>query len=209
MKLKILSLYPPLPRRSSSGFTLIELILSMAFFSFMMLLISVGVIQVMRIYQSNLATRRTQQAARLAVEDITREVRTASRVATATIDELCLEGNSTIKYLRRDYGNEAAVLHKQRLQGNCASATVVEETRLVGDLNPTGSQVQARQFDATILRDSSNNPSSVKFVIGITTGARDLITTVNGRYVCRPGAGSQFCSATSYSSSISVRGGSL
>src|SRR3989344_4757236 len=56
------------------GFTLIELIMAMALFTFMMAIFSLGFIQIMKIYQSGVSSRRTQTAARLTMEDISREV---------------------------------------------------------------------------------------------------------------------------------------
>lgn len=190
-------------RTSPAGFTLVELILAMALFSLVMVIVSVGIIQVMRIYQSNLATRRTQQAARLVVEDVTREVRLATRVARAVPGELCLEGSTTIRYRLPGGG---PVLLKEQLQGGCTSTTVINSTELTGSAN---SEVAARRFNVTPIRDNINNISSVGFTVAIATGPADFIDTSGDRVVCQPGPGSQFCSATSYSSVVTIRGGSL
>lgn len=200
--------------KKQMGFTLVELIVAMTFFSFMLVLISVGVIQIMRIYQSNLATRRTQQAARIVVEDVTREIRSALRVPVATPDRLCLEGAQTIEYSRQDFApdpnqpnTDAAVLYKRQLQGNCTSSTgIINEQKLAGSDNPNGSNVQVRQFLPTLIEDEQDQPASIKIILGITTGARDLLDSDGA--VCQPGPGAQFCAATTYSSIVSLRGGS-
>src|SRR5579859_2625197 len=76
-----------------SGFTLVELIVAMAFFSFMMAIISIGFIQITHIYQAGVSSRRTQEAGRSIMEDIAREVRSASAIDSSSgIGVLCLTG---------------------------------------------------------------------------------------------------------------------
>lgn len=57
------------------GYTLVELILAMAIFSFVAVIMSVGLIRLYKIYQSGVQIRNTQQAARFIAEKVSRDVR--------------------------------------------------------------------------------------------------------------------------------------
>src|SRR5688500_10704829 len=91
--------------RKSSGFTLVELIVALAFFSFMLLIVSAGFLQIGRIYQSGVSLRRTQQAARSVTTEIAREVRGASSISSVSgVDRLCLErGSNVVDFVRSEY----------------------------------------------------------------------------------------------------------
>lgn len=171
------------------GFTLVELIVAMALFSMMLLIISVGVLQIMKMYQSGLASRQTQQAARLALEDITREVRNSSTAIVPALDTLCLEGVQAVQY---------QVVNKslQKVTGGstCAAGTT---TRTLID---GSGKIQVATFLPTLI-PPAGTAASVKVVLTVTTGAADLLSGAT----CRPGTGSQYCSSTSYSNIISLR----
>jgi prepilin-type N-terminal cleavage/methylation domain-containing protein len=49
----------PSPLTNQAGFTMIELLMAMAVFSFMLMIVSFGFIQVVRIHQSGIASRAT------------------------------------------------------------------------------------------------------------------------------------------------------
>lgn len=175
---------------------MVELIMAMAFFSFMMVILSIGVIQVMRIYQNNLSTRRTQQAARTIVEDVAREVRGAARIPVANIatQRLCLEGAQTVEYER-----SGTQLLKKVLQGSCSNSAVQTSQVLAGSAD-----IQVRQFDPIqITGNEAGSAGSVQFTITITTGTDDLLDN----NTCQPESGAEYCSATTYVSTVSMRGG--
>lgn len=189
--------------RNRTGFTLVELIVAMAFFSFMLTIISFGVVQVMRIYQSGVASRRTQQHARVALEEISRDVRSASNVPAGLVsnNRLCLEGDNTVEYIR----TSAHQLQKRVLAtSSCPSAVRpidVLDTTTVIDGDPHNAQL--RQFKLQPIFDSDGKVVSVEVVLVVTTGESDLISGD----ACDPEArGSQFCSATELVGTISLRG---
>lgn len=69
--------------KSSEGFTLVELLLAMAFFSAALVLISGGFIQIIRIYQSAVITKNAQNTTKSIFEQISRDAKTGEIVAAA------------------------------------------------------------------------------------------------------------------------------
>src|SRR5207245_2457162 len=82
------------------GFTLIELLMAMAVFSFMLIIVATGFVQVVRVYQSGIASRTTQQNARLIMDDVVKLIRTSE--AAVVIDDsafyshVCLTRNGQL-----------------------------------------------------------------------------------------------------------------
>jgi len=74
------------------GFTLVELVLSMAFFSFIMLFVIVGFIHINRSYTRGLTVKEVQNVTRFVADSLTRSIRDANadsiRLETLTSDEL-------------------------------------------------------------------------------------------------------------------------
>ena len=190
---------------SNPGFTLIEILVAMTVFSFLMLIVSLGILQVMRMYQADLATKRTQNAARLAMEDITREVRD-SRILDATTG-LCLQGAQIIRYETYESppGSLRYGLRKITGGSDCTTGATATNSNIL--IDSAAGNVQVREFIASAIRNPSlTQIISAKIVLTVTTGDPDLFTDPTGR-ICKPGPGSQFCSTTSYSNIVSVRGG--
>ncbi len=75
--------------RSQKGYTLVEVLLAMAIFTFVMLVILGSLNGLYRIYRASVGIRDTQQQARLITEEITRATRNASYVVAGT-NSICL-----------------------------------------------------------------------------------------------------------------------
>lgn len=183
--------------KRQKGFTLVELIMALAFFSFMMAILSIGVVQIMRIYQAGVSQRRTQQAARVAMEDITREVRATTRIMVATNGRLCLDGAAKI-----DYQLVGGELLKRTGFTDCNNANT-SPTKLI-ETSPGNNNLVVRVFNNFAVTNPSNGQNtSVDVNLLVTTGADDLL---NGN-ACIPGVtGSQYCATTQFSNTISLRG---
>jgi prepilin-type N-terminal cleavage/methylation domain-containing protein len=61
--------------RNQRGFTFVELVIAMALSSFLMIVLTSGIIQLYRIYQSGQGIRATQQNARFVAEELSRDIR--------------------------------------------------------------------------------------------------------------------------------------
>lgn len=83
--------------RQESGFTLIELLIAMAVFGFLLMIVTVGFINVMRLHNSAIASHTVQDSARGAMESLVQSVRNANTAvigASGTNSTLCLNYRS-------------------------------------------------------------------------------------------------------------------
>ena len=84
---------------TQAGFTLVEISLAMAIFTFMLLVVSMAYINIARLYNASTAARTVQQNNRFAMEQISRVARSAGS-ATVVTDTgsikkgLCLKSSS-------------------------------------------------------------------------------------------------------------------
>ncbi len=69
---------------NSQGFTLIELMIALAFVAFILIFATTAVIQVMQTYNKGIAIKQINQAGRTTIEDMSRVLRTADPGAVKT-----------------------------------------------------------------------------------------------------------------------------
>lgn len=62
----------------NKGFTLVELLVAMTFFSFLLLLVTFGFVQINRSYTRGITVKTIQETARALTEDISRAIRTSN-----------------------------------------------------------------------------------------------------------------------------------
>ena len=90
---------------NQSGFTIIELLLAITFFSFILVFFSYGFVQINRTFQRGQTIKRVTQVGRLVVEDMARNIRLSSAdpgdfqirakgVDGATVHRLCLSNGT-------------------------------------------------------------------------------------------------------------------
>lgn len=207
-----------LPRylKDMVGFTLIELLVAMSVFSFMLLIVSTGFINIVKINQSTNASRLTQQSARLIIETIERQLRVSSQVAVASVDSsygrLCLYNNS--EYLEYFVDSEGNL--RQGTVPNLAACDTIPTALLLSSASKLNTNnvasgatdgVKVRRFLVSSSAASGSNGGLVTIVLSMTgQGVNDseLNATKTG---CNPGPGSQFCSVTTLTTSAQLRGG--
>ncbi len=196
----------PRLRRSGSqtGFTLIELILAMTFFAFMLTLLSIGVLQIMKLYQADLSTRRTQQAARLVMEDLTRSIRSATSLREGG-DHLCVStATGTILYKFTAGAGTLIKYPDAKIENNQCVPGPTSQALL--DPAPP-SYLEARAFSANLIKATDTNPAVFQSVglslsVGLQAAGSSQITSGN---VCTAGPGNEFCSVTTYTNTVSLR----
>jgi len=74
------------PRNNQQGFTILELLISTAVFSVVLLLCSTAIIQVGRMYYKGVIANRTQNASRNVVEDVSQAVQLGSAAGSSFFD---------------------------------------------------------------------------------------------------------------------------
>lgn len=179
-----------------AGFTLVEISLAMAIFTFMLLVVSMAYINIARLYNAGTAARNAQQNNRFAMEQISRVGRT-SIAATATPTSICFTNSATVFYLKSvdansPYKNE---LHQARSQKGCS-----DQSQLVSDTTLTS----AGNYAAKITSDRS---SSGTITVSLWMVSRtDLLKTVDDTLQCKQTSGSEFCAVNKLTTTVELRG---
>lgn len=191
------------------GFTLIELTLAMTIFSFMLLIVSSGFLHIVRIQESGVVSRNTQQNARLALEQVVREARTASDSAVLASGTLCLVAPSGLVLYRIKPDNR---LWRATMGYNPALGTVANACNsgtIAGDSAVTATNVAVTVFAATEVQTPSAafaNPNPKSLQLRLTVTSTDFSQLNAAHTSCLAQSGSQFCSVTSLNSTASLRG---
>jgi prepilin-type N-terminal cleavage/methylation domain-containing protein len=84
--------------RKEDGYTLIELLMAMAVFSFMLVIIVAGFINIVRLHNASVATNIVQDNAQTIMASLERVVRNGTSVDTASLaaGKLCVDGNQLV-----------------------------------------------------------------------------------------------------------------
>lgn len=202
--------------KKQSGFTLVEVLLAMAIFSFMLLIVVSGFLLVVRQYESVVAMRKAQQNVRYAGDDLSREFRRASNVpgsivVTPTADPnlktICIKKGGASSFYqvdasgslnRYDYPSGSVCNSSGTPHPVTGSDTYV--VRLVAAsnvvVNPAGV-------------GAGNGPDgnlSVTLDIKVSTFDKTRLdpATLN----CLPGPSISFCAVAALSTTVEARGGS-
>lgn len=213
-----------------NGYTLVELIIAVALFSFFLLIIMMAFSRTLKMYNAGLTRKKAQNISRLINEDFTRETRATVKIApqlpdpappTTGTNTLCVEDDNTPKrrtrYVRvtpateATYGFPAYSFIKysnitSSVPGFNASdpcAVVSGGGVIVTPLLIADANLQVRFFRATRLNPSTNNNqvTGVTTVLNITSGT-DLVDP--GADTCTPQDG-PFCATFATRGAISVR----
>lgn len=185
-----------------AGFTLVEISLAMAIFSFMLLVVSMAYINIGRLYSASTAARNVQQNNRFAMEQITRVARTSTTVDT-TARSICFNPTQTVFYLRSVSGDaNRNELHQATITGagNCGTFNPAAPTNLMNDVTLTS----AGSFAAQIATDTG-----VDGTLTLTmwmVGRTDLLNTVGSDLRCRQTSGSEFCAVNRLTTTVELRG---
>lgn len=201
---------------SGGGFSLIELLVAMAVFSFMLLIVSTGFIGIIKINQSTNASRLTQQSARLIIETLERQLRASSRVVvtaeTSTLNRLCLFDDS--QYI--EYAVDASGNLRQgtipSLGNTCPpqnATTLAAWSKLNTNNISSGATdgVKVQRFLPTTTASSGTNGGLVTVQLSMTGQGVNTTDLNSTKTSCLPKPGSQFCSVTTLITTAVLRGG--
>ena len=174
------------------GFTLVEISLAMAIFTFMLLVVALAYINIARLYNAATAARNVQQNNRFVMEQITRVAHTASVVAV-TDRSLC-------------FGNQAFVL--------VADATDAAKTSLhqvsVKDCNNIGEVTNDRTLTSPgvyVAKWQADTSVDDMLTISVWMASRvDLLQTTDNGLQCRQTSGKEFCAVNKLTTTVQLRG---
>jgi prepilin-type N-terminal cleavage/methylation domain-containing protein len=197
--------------KTQSGFTLIELTIAMAVFTFMLSIILVGFLGVVKTHESGVVQRSTQQNARLAMDQITKAIqRSATSTSSiiksppAEIDKVCITsaGQNLVLEVKSVHVSSALDVNSLTLgvisAGSCVSAATY--TRL------TDNNVSVVQFKTNEIPPSGSGLGVLGITLTVASafGLQDLNTS---QTACSSGSGTQFCSVTTIQSTAVLKGG--
>lgn len=214
-------------KNNSSGFTIIELLLSMAFLSILLLVVVSVTMHTMRIYNKGLTIKQINQAGRSIVEDIARSARQASpdSVSLAAINQgrLCVGG---LVYA----WNEPEVVGDTNISSNVFSSGSPAQIDIVRLVDPTSPPAYCQDSTLSFDRNSerlsvlssgyarllnvqahtSDDGRLLHLKFSITSTGEDKPVKVGTEYQCPTSeaalAGS-FCAIANFETSVYLRNG--
>lgn len=204
-----------------NGFTLVELVVALAIFSFMMLILTSGVLALFRIYEAGINIRIVQKNVRLATQSFGADVHTARGFqvhnATQTIsgtggfhqDQICffrvingLVGDGSVYYTTGASPNFQ--LHRKSFKNLplsvCEHVTVAGVTAgasfLTDDVALTDGDVSIMEFVSITSADPSAISARIT-VVPINAIANYIVSPTPGNIKCNQNApGSQYCTVS-------------
>lgn len=191
--------------QNQHGFTLTELIIAMAVFSFVLAIITVGFITLVRTQQKALAERNTQQNARRSLEEMVRHVREARDVSVIDCsqdgvprDQIGIELSGTVwTYFIAENANQD---HLFRVQANPGDDCNTPPGAAESWEQLTSDAVEATRLNAN---RPTGTTASVRLEVSVASAGQALAPDKKS---CLEAA-NQYCSVTTLSTTASVRGG--
>jgi prepilin-type N-terminal cleavage/methylation domain-containing protein len=182
-----------------AGFTLVEISLAMAIFTFMLLVVSMAYINIARLYNASTAARNVQQNNRFAMEQISRMARTSSEarwISGTGKDGLCLKSTvsgSQFFYLHNVDGND---LQKNELRQSSDCAAPTDANSKV--LSSPGTYAAKMNADT-----SAQGTVTISLWMVSRT---DLLKNVNNNLECDQKTGAEFCAVNKLTTTVEYRG---
>lgn len=186
--------------KHSGGFTMIELLIAMTVFSFMLMIASVAFINIVRIHQAGIASRAVAQNARLILDEIFASARqsTEAIVPPTGLSRVCFQTSSGVTEYQLDDNSDILTMTSDRSCPVITSAT------------PSALRLNDSSVEFTHLDSVATDPSGIApgtYFLTLTAASRNNMAALNPTGdACIPGAGSQFCSVTTVSSTAALRG---
>lgn len=178
-----------------AGFTLVEISLAMAIFTFMLLVVSLAYINIARLYNASTAARNVQQNNRFAMEQISRVARVNSVVTPANfkgkVTKVCF-GSTRFELRNLDTRD----LYKNELvqSDDCGAATPLNPKIL----SAAGSYAAQMEIDST----TEHTVTISLWMVSKT----DLLDNTNPDLTCKGGTGSEFCAINKLTTTVELRG---
>lgn len=204
-------------RLNSSGFTILELLLAMTFFSFVLMFMTAGFVFVSRQYTRGIIVREVQDADRFAIEDMARNLRlsdvsddqaarcdgSVSSSACADLtqlgieNQLCLANGVTYQWEEPDTTEAAAGVETNLWKTNGCTDGVDERTPMLSE--------RVSVYDIQI---TPVGPKTYRLTLVLVANGEELTVANNSQLpTCATvaGPGSQYCDVVSLSSVVTSR----
>lgn len=199
-----------------TGFTLIELMIALAFVAFILIFATTAVIQVMQTYNKGLAIKQINQAGRTTLEDVTRYLRTADPGAVNTSalgsNRVCFGGISYVWNLYNTPSGSAAKYD----DGTSLTFVRVSDAANAMCSNASGSYPAVPKASATDILSSNvwvmavamTTPSVSAPLVDVTIKlavAND--PAITSGTCAKGGSTGQFCATSNFTTTVMTGGG--
>lgn len=190
-------------RLNAKGFTIVELLIASLVFSMVLLVVTMGIIQITRVYYKGITESNTQNTTRTLMDSITQAIQFSGGEVTTTsgtgIRAFCI-GNQQFSYqtgVQMTTGGGGVV--RLNTAPNCTNATPA-------DLN-NGIEFMSPKMRLSNLQVESLGNNLYRVQIRVVYGDNDLLDNPTGTNAsCRGAtAGSQFCSVSELTTTVVKR----
>ncbi len=183
--------------KNQSGFTIVELLLALAIFSFILVAMTVAFSQIIRSYRKGVIAQRTQESSRELIDTLTKEAHRAGSIDvndTATKRFLCFgstqyEYDLTDRTLKRGINNPST---------NCSAS----DLGAVGVIDSDSLQIS--KFDVEVIQTVSGETLGINIDVIVATKTNDLLNAT-GTACDGAVAGQHFCATSRIATSIGLR----
>jgi prepilin-type N-terminal cleavage/methylation domain-containing protein len=188
-------------KTNQSGFTIIELLIATLVFSMILLMVTIGVIQITRVYYKGITEANTQNTARAVMDEITQGIQFSGGKVSATQTgqaSFCIGDQQYSYALGKQLGSQTTkALWKTNTpgcSGNPAAAS-------------SGKEFLSPKMRLSNLAVSSLGNNLWKVSLTVTYGDDDMMTNPASTSPKCKGiqAGSQFCSISTLTSTVIQR----
>lgn len=197
-----------------SGFTIPELLIAMAVFSFVLTLSTIGFIQIAQMYQRGITTQNVQDTTRYLTEDMVRTLRASDHIRVETLGSTEVICSDDYRYFLGSNGEDNDALYKQAIeQDEEAETTCLPSSG--GGLDTGGANTSQMTGNDLVVREFSVNPFnklqdgsgyySAEISLGVSTATEGLFNEDTDQ--CDPSQpGSHFCAVSSQVTTVTTRG---
>ena len=202
------------------GFTITEMMVAMAFLTFMLIFLMTAIVQVVRIYNKGLSIRQINQAGRQFAEDFTRTARYGSTPTyNATLKRICVNG-VTYAWNLYDPTTPAAMAAANRNRYISAPGEAISMVRVSdgggtlcggGDINKSVSQ-EVISTDINVKSVSFTTREAGRIVdvsVVFSTGGQNAPTTITPgpppTFRCAGGTDGSFCAFGEFNATVYTR----
>jgi prepilin-type N-terminal cleavage/methylation domain-containing protein len=218
-----------LKQLQNRGFTIIELLIATLIFSIVLLVMTVGVVQVGRAFYKAYISSKTQEAARSLADEIGQAIQFSGGTVipltpSGTVEGICI--NSTVyTYKQHEVLGDATGLHKFIARSPvtpCPSSvdpTIVNKslstTLPTTDRELLGKNMRLAYFKVTPVPNSSGSLWNIKIRVVYGDDDKDLLISpthptsttpwIYDDVICKTTTGSQFCATADISTVVQKR----
>lgn len=189
------------------GFTIIELMISTAVFSVVLLVVTLGILDINRTYYKGLANSKTQEVARAIIQDVSQAVQfNGGKISNSIIPGIRCVGERQYSFVLFQKVTDNPEVHGliARTGSDCPSGPNMVlgsgETELLGE------NMRLSKFE---VRSVNNTPGLYRVTVRVVYGDDDLIDNLGfpgGGNTCKSQrAGSQFCAVSELSTVVQQR----